>query len=122
MMELRSICSLSTMAALAVFTGCTQTATTPAEATAVHDGHDHASHEHGGHSHDGWWCGEHGVPEEVCALCNSKIAAEFQKKGDWCDEHDRPDSQCFACHPEFEERFADQYEAKYGERPAKPAS
>jgi hypothetical protein len=72
------------------------------------------------HDHSGWWCPEHGVPEEVCALCNSKVAAEFQKKGDWCKEHDRPDSQCFKCHPEKEAEFAAEYEAKYGEQPPKP--
>jgi hypothetical protein len=73
-----------------------------------------------GHSHDGWWCDEHGVPEEICALCDSKLAAEFQKKGDWCKEHDRPDSQCFICHPELEAKFAAQYEAKYGRKPPRP--
>lgn len=75
-----------------------------------------------GHDHGGWWCSEHGVPEEVCGQCNAKLAAEFQKKGDWCADHDRPDSQCFVCHPEAEARFAAQYEAKYGEKPPKPAS
>lgn len=74
------------------------------------------------HNHSGWWCNEHGVPEEVCALCSSKVAAEFQKKGDWCKEHDRPDSQCFKCHPDLEAKFAAQYEAKYGKKPPKPES
>jgi hypothetical protein len=72
------------------------------------------------HTHDAWWCDEHGVPEEVCGQCNSKLAAEFQKKGDWCKDHDRPDSQCFICHPELEAKFAAQYEAKYGKQPPKP--
>ena len=67
-----------------------------------------------------WWCDEHGVPEEVCGQCSSKLAAEFQKKGDWCKDHDRPDSQCFLCHPELEAKFAAQYEAKYGKQPPKP--
>jgi hypothetical protein len=70
-----------------------------------------------GHDHSGWWCDEHGVPEEVCAQCNARLAAEYQKKGDWCKEHDRPDSQCFLCHPELKERFAAQYRAKYGKEP-----
>ncbi len=83
------------------------------------DGHDHDKKK-AGHSHDGWWCDEHGVPEEVCALCNSKVAAEFQKKGDWCKEHDRPDSQCFKCHPELQGKFAAQYEAKFGKKPPTP--
>lgn len=72
-----------------------------------------------GHSHSGWWCGEHGVPEAQCALCNSKLAAEMKAKGDWCEEHNRPDSQCFICHPEKEKEFADLYEAKFGKQPPK---
>lgn len=70
-----------------------------------------------GHDHGGWWCDEHGVPEEICGQCNAKAAAECQKKGDWCKEHDRPDSQCFLCHPELKEKFAAQYRAKYGKEP-----
>lgn len=77
-------------------------------------------HAESGHSHDGWWCDEHGVPEEICAQCNVKLAAEFQQKGDWCKMHDRPDSQCFICHPELEKKFAAQYQAKYGKQPPKP--
>lgn len=76
---------------------------------------DHAAHE--GHSHDGWWCDEHGVPEEVCAQCDSKVAAKFQKDGDWCQEHDRPQSQCFVCDPKKAEPFIAQYKAKYGKEP-----
>ena len=72
------------------------------------------------HDHSGWWCNEHGVPEEECGLCNAKLAAQFQKKGDWCKEHDRPDSQCFVCHPEKETQYAAKYAAKYGEKPPKP--
>lgn len=68
-------------------------------------------------AHGEWWCSEHGMPEEICAQCSSKLAAEFKKKGDWCEEHDRPDSQCFICHPELKERFAAQYRAKSGKEP-----
>jgi hypothetical protein len=67
--------------------------------------------------HSGWWCVEHGVPEEVCGQCNTKLAATLKKKGDWCKEHDRPDSQCFLCHPELKDKFAAQYRAKYGKEP-----
>lgn len=73
-----------------------------------------------GHKHDSWWCDEHGIPEEVCARCNTKLVADFKAKGDWCKEHDRPDSQCFVCHPEKQAEFAAQYEAKYGKQPPKP--
>ena len=73
------------------------------------------------HTHEGWWCDEHGVPEEVCALCDTSLVADFKAKGDWCDKHNRPDSQCFLCHPEKEAEFAALYEAKYGKQPPKPA-
>jgi hypothetical protein len=73
-----------------------------------------------GHSHGGWWCDEHGVPEEVCAQCNVKLVADFKAKGDWCEEHQRPDSQCFIHHPEKEAEFAAQYEAKTGKKAPKP--
>jgi cobalt-zinc-cadmium efflux system membrane fusion protein len=69
------------------------------------------------HDHAGWWCDEHGVPEEVCGQCNAKLAAEFKKKGDWCQDHDRPKSQCFQCDPKLKEKFAAQYRAKYGKEP-----
>jgi cobalt-zinc-cadmium efflux system membrane fusion protein len=71
-------------------------------------------------AHGEWWCDEHGVPEEVCALCDTKLVADFKAKGDWCDAHQRPDSQCFKCHPEKQAEFAAQYEAKYGKQPPKP--
>lgn len=87
------------------------------------EGHDHdhgeEGHDHGedGHNLHGYWCVEHGVPEDICAQCSSKVAAEFQEKGDWCEEHSRPDSQCFIHHPELEEKFIAQYVAKFGDKP-----
>jgi cobalt-zinc-cadmium efflux system membrane fusion protein len=66
------------------------------------------------------WCVEHGVPEDICALCNAKVADEFKQKGDWCKEHNRPESQCFLCNPKLVEKFAADYEAKYGKKPPKP--
>jgi cobalt-zinc-cadmium efflux system membrane fusion protein len=106
---------------LVVFsTGCGQASAPPP--TAAAPDHDHPAQPALAHQHDesGWWCTEHGVPEHLCGLCDSKLAAEFQKKGDWCKEHDRPDSQCFVCHPEYAARFAAQYEAKFGKQPPKP--
>ena len=120
-------------------TGCNRPATsTDASHEHEHDGHEHDGHDHGehdhdheagdhkhdkqsssGHDHSGWWCGEHGVPEHQCGLCDPKVAAALKKKGDWCTEHDRPDSQCFICHPEHEAKFAALYEAKYGKAPPK---
>ena len=118
-------------------TGCNQNSTPETSqpvaekpAPAAHEEHEHdhehgeaaehAAHAKGADDHSGWWCNEHGVPEEVCGQCNAKVAADFQKKNDWCKEHDRPDSQCFVCHPELQARFAAQYEAKYGKQPPSP--
>lgn len=123
----RRIALAATLTAGTALGGCGQaTAPVDATATAEHkDGRDHHGHAHApggstGHVHGAWWCDEHGVPEKVCALCNSKVAADFQRRGDWCTDHNRPDSQCFACHPELEAQFAAQYEAKYGKKPPKP--
>lgn len=88
----------------------TSAAATESSSTAGHSGGDHSE----------WWCQEHGVPEKVCGQCNSKLAAEFQKKGDWCRDHDRPQSQCFRCDPPLQKKFAAQYEAKYGKQPPMP--
>jgi hypothetical protein len=103
----------------------------PTTETAEEHGHSHGdSH---GHSHthgevmrisrsttQSWWCAEHGVPEEECGRCDSKLAAAFQREADWCQKHNRPDSQCFICNPELEAKFAARYEAKYGKSPLKP--
>ncbi len=114
-MHLKITTSLMLAGMLAFSVGCNSKA--PAEnATEATDasGHGHT------HKHDGWWCDEHGVPEEICALCNTKLVADFKTKGDWCAQHERPDSQCFTCHPELEQKFAAQYEAKFGKKPPKP--
>jgi hypothetical protein len=70
--------------------------------------------------HDGWWCEEHGVPEELCSLCSDALAAKFKKEGDWCKEHDRAQSQCFKCDPAKYAKFEAMYEAKYGKKPPRP--
>ena len=67
--------------------------------------------------HSGWWCSEHGVPEEECSMCSTKVAAACKAKGDWCKEHSRAESQCFKCDPKRAERFAALYVAKYGTQP-----
>lgn len=80
--------------------------------------HDHG--QEGEHNLDGWWCVEHGVPEEECAQCDSSLVAEFKAKGDWCEKHNRPESQCFLCDASRFEKFAARYEAKFGKRPTQP--
>lgn len=77
-----------------------------------------ASHED--HDHSGWWCVEHGIPEEECSMCSSTAAAKFKEKGDWCEEHNRAESQCFKCDPTRAEKFAKLYEAKFGNAPPEP--
>ena len=72
------------------------------------------------HDHSGWWCDEHGVPEEECALCDTTLVSTFKAEGDWCDDHNRPDSQCFTCNPNNFDKFAARYEAKFGEQPPQP--
>jgi len=76
---------------------------------------------HQGHDHGGWWCAEHGVPEEDCSICSSQVAAKFKAKGDWCEEHNRAESQCFECDPSRTEKFTKLYVAKFGEQPPKLA-
>lgn len=106
---------LATIGFTTGFVGCSaspETSTTGEHAEG--EGKEHA------HDHSGWWCNEHGVPEDECALCKTSLVAEFKAKDDWCEEHDRPDSHCFVCHPENFEKFAARYEAKFGEQPPKP--
>jgi copper chaperone CopZ len=67
--------------------------------------------------HSGWWCKEHGIPEEECSMCSDEYAKKCKEKGDWCEKHDRAASQCFICSPELREKFAAKYRAKYGTEP-----
>lgn len=73
-----------------------------------------------GVGHDGWWCDEHGIKEEECSMCNSKVAKAFQDKKDWCKEHNRAKSQCFICDPKLKDKFAAEYRAKFGKEPPEP--
>lgn len=73
-----------------------------------------------GTKHDGWWCKEHGVPEDVCSLCSDEAATKFKKDGDWCKLHDRAKSQCFKCDPSLYAKFEAMHVAKYGKAPERP--
>lgn len=111
------------LAAATVFalSGCGQQANQDEASTAETAHDEHAGHDHDGEPmHGGWWCYEHGIPEEQCAMCDAELAKELREKGDWCEEHNRPDSLCFKCHPEKVEEFAKLYEAKYGKKAPKP--
>ena len=106
------------VASIYAISGCNRGNESTAESTQVSKddhGHSHA-HSHG----EGWWCAEHGVPEDICARCNISLVASFKEKRDWCEQHERPDSQCFICHPEKQTEFAAQYEAKFGKQPPPP--
>jgi hypothetical protein len=70
--------------------------------------------------HDGWWCQEHGVPEEICSLCSDEAATKFKKEGDWCKLHDRAQSQCFKCDPTLYAKYEAMHVAKYGVAPKRP--
>jgi hypothetical protein len=67
--------------------------------------------------HGEWWCEEHGVPEDVCTLCHSKLAKEAKARGDWCKEHNRAKSICFKCDPKLKEKYAMLYREKYNKEP-----
>jgi len=75
-----------------------------------------------GGPHDGWWCQEHGVPEEDCSLCVSPAERKkrFIDTGDWCPIHKRAQSQCFKCDPEKYKKFEEQHVAKMGHKPERP--
>lgn len=113
----KSVASLTMLGFLAMLaSGCSQQATESGAPTgevseASHDDHDH--------DHGGWWCAEHGVPEEECSLCSTDAAEACKAKGDWCEEHGRAESQCFLCDPTRAEKFSKLYVAKFGTKPPK---
>jgi len=96
--------------------GCSQQAT---EGNAPTGDVSDASHDVD--DHGGWWCAEHGVPEDECSLCSAYVAEACKANGDWCEEHGRAESQCFLCDPSRADKFAKLYVAKFGEEPPKPA-
>jgi hypothetical protein len=72
--------------------------------------------------HEGWWCQEHGVPEEICSLClsDTEVKKRYKDTGDWCKIHERAKSQCFKCEPALYKKYEDMYVAKFGKKPEKP--
>ena len=115
LLRCRSAWLLSSLVLAVLAAGCYSKPADPAKA-GVKKGKEVAE-KSGGHDHGGWWCAEHGIPEEICSMCSAKYAAECKKKGDWCEKHERADSQCFICHPELKEKFVAMYRAKYGKEP-----
>lgn len=72
--------------------------------------------------HSGWWCAEHGIPEEKCSLClpEAQVKTMFKDNGDWCKIHERAQSQCFKCDPALYKKFEAEYVAKYNKKPEPP--
>jgi len=65
-----------------------------------------------------WWCKEHGVPEEVCTLCDVKLRAKIQARPqEWCALHKRAKNICFKCDPKLQEKWAQAYRDKYNKEP-----
>lgn len=121
--------ALALFAALAVFTaGCGQTGSTAGsgkeadkdKAVAKGDGkkaEDKKPDEKKAEGdHSGWWCDEHGLPEEVCDLCSKKYREAEKAKGNWC-EHNRVKTSCFKCNPGLQAKYAAEYKAKFGKEP-----
>jgi hypothetical protein len=117
MRTLQHFCMLMILTAgLVTLAGCTPAASTPGPDSSKKEGTPTAKAKHDDHS--GYWCNEHGLPEEECWACSSKYAKARKAAGDWCEKHDRPDSQCFKCHPELKAKWAEKYKAKFpGQEP-----
>ena len=106
--------SLILVAAVTAFAiGCGQKATESGDAASTVS----QTAADAGDDHGGWWCSEHGVPEDQCSVCSAKAASNFKVMGDWCEEHNRAESQCFDCDPSRADKFAKLYEAKFGHVP-----
>lgn len=68
----------------------------------------------------GWWCDDHGVVEEECSVCQSKVFKKL-KPDEICPKHtDRAKAQCFICNPDLRAKSAAVYKAKYGKEPPEP--
>ena len=108
------IALLSLTVALAAFLiGCGQSVEPDADTSVANT----SATENDDPSQGGWWCVEHGIPEEECSMCSTKAADAAKAKGDWCNEHNRAESQCFKCDSSRAEKFANLYEAKFGTKP-----
>ncbi|HKB04397.1 MAG TPA: hypothetical protein VKD90_19390 [Gemmataceae bacterium] len=113
---MRRLIAFAALLAGVVLVGCTDKETPKAENKT--DPTKNVAGKTPGPKHDGWWCKEHGIPEEECLMCLHS-AADLKKKGDWC-EHDFAKSQCFVCNPGLKARYAARYKDKYGKAPPEP--
>ncbi len=67
--------------------------------------------------HEGYWCDDHGIPEEECSMCSAKVEKGCKAKGDWCKKHKRALSQCFYCNPDRRAFYAAKHVAETGKGP-----
>ena len=44
-------------------------------------------------------CKEHNVAEALCWQCKPSLATAYKMEGDWCGEHGLPESKCTLCNP-----------------------
>jgi hypothetical protein len=112
----RGVPALALFAALAlIVAGCGQQQK-PGDSAKNENKNKPAAENAAGHDHSGWWCDEHGLPEEVCDLCSKKYRDAEKAKGNWC-EHNRVKTSCFKCNPGLREKYAAEYKAKFGKEP-----
>ncbi len=112
--------ALASIAIFALLTGCGQTSKDQAKKSASVKETKKGDDSHTDTKHAGYWCQEHGVPEEMCSLCSEKAEKACKDAGDWCKIHDRAQSQCFKCDPSKYEKFEAMYVAKFGKAPKRP--
>src|SRR5438128_2471381 len=109
---IRSLRLAAVTAAFVVAVGCSQPAGTEAPKEKAKNDKDKPK-EKEEPKHDGWWCDEHGVPEDECSMCSRKILKEAKDKGELCPKHpDRSKDQCFICNPDLWDKSAARYKAK----------
>lgn len=68
---IRVVAMWSVLFAAPILWGCSKPENANQPAAAVKD------------DHSGWWCPEHGIPEQICAQCDTSLVADFKKNWDW---------------------------------------
>ncbi len=45
------------------------------------------------------WCATHDLPKDKCAQCDKKLIPKLKKEKDWCGECGVAESTCLVCNP-----------------------
>lgn len=45
------------------------------------------------------WCATHDLPKDKCAECDKKLIPKLKKEKDWCGECGVAESTCLVCNP-----------------------